>query len=228
MTMRRNLRTEMNSNTGGRTDGGRFASLFAEARCPRPVYDRILFESNGCAVTPTLGSIVPGWLLVVPRMPAINFVRWKSATGVNPHDLVQGILTMLNVAAERVVWFEHGPTEQGSSIGCGVDQAHLHLIIDAPFAFRDFALAAAKAGELDWQTRSAETAHTSINPRFSYLIAASVKQAVVAEQVEGVGSQFFRRVIADLVQQPHTWNYRTHPHLDNVRRTIRAFDCQTT
>lgn len=48
-------------------------------------------------------------------------------------------------------------------------------------------------------------------------------QAVVAQNVESVGSQFFRRVIAELIHQPNAWDYRTHPHLDNVRETIRTF-----
>jgi ATP adenylyltransferase len=202
---------------------GRFAFLLAPGECLRPIYDEVLLETHGCVVTPTLGSILANWLLVVPRTPVINFARWLAAGGAQPCDLVEAILKKYDIANTRVIWFEHGPSDVGSSTGCGVDQAHLHVIVDAPFSFHDFVSGVTEASQLAWQNGSARTAHQSVKPEASYLIAASMDRAVVAQKVESVGSQYFRRVIADLVQQPDTWNYRAHPHLDNVRETIRTF-----
>jgi ATP adenylyltransferase len=179
-------------------------------------------------VTPTLGSILANWLLIVPRTPVINFARWEAAGGAEPFDLVQAALTKHDITGSRVFWFEHGPSEAGSSVGCGVDQAHLHVIVDPPFSFQDFVSGAMEASQLTWQNSLARTAHLSVKPGASYLIAASMDRAVVSQNVEGVGSQYFRRVIADLVQHPDAWNYRTHPYLDNVRKTIRAFSAQFT
>lgn len=218
----------MEANAGVGSKVGRFTSLLAEGVCPRPIYDEVLSEMHGCVVTPTLGSILPHWLLVIPRMPAINFARWQAASGTQLCNLVQAILAKHDIDADRVIWFEHGPSEAGSSVGCGVDQAHLHVVVDAPFSFQDFVSRVIEASQLTWQNRSAWTAYRSVEPEASYLIAASLNRAVVAKNVENVGSQFFRRVIADLVQQPDAWNYRTHPHLDNVRETIRTFSRQIT
>lgn len=100
---------------------GRFAGLLAEGVCPRPSYDEVLLETHGCAVTPTLGSILRNWLLVIPRSPAINFARWQAATGVQPCDPIQAILAKHGIASNRVIWFEHGPSEGGTDVGCGVD-----------------------------------------------------------------------------------------------------------
>lgn len=218
----------MEAHAGVRPNVGKFASLLAEGGCLRPIYDEILLETHGCVVTPTLGSILANWLLIVPRTPVINFARWETADGAGPLDLVHAILTAHDITGSRVIWFEHGPSEAGSSVGCGVDQAHLHVIVDAPFSFQDFVSRAAEASQLTWQNRSARTAHQSVKPEASYLIAASMDRAVVAQNVECVGSQYFRRVIADLVRQPDAWNYRTHPYFDNVRKTIRAFTAQFT
>jgi ATP adenylyltransferase len=209
-----------------RPNVGRFAFLLGEDVCPRPIYDEILLETHGCVVTPTLGSIVANWVLIIPRTPVINFAVWQAADGAQPNDLVQEILIKHNIAVDRAIWFEHGPSSAGSSIGCGVDQAHLHLIADAPFSFQDFVSSIAETSQLCWQNTCAKMAHQSVTPGASYLIAASMDQAVVAQSVESVGSQYFRRVVANLVQQPDAWNYWTYPYLNNVRRTIRAFGTQ--
>lgn len=202
---------------------GRFDALLAEGACPRPIYDEVLLETHGCVVTPTLGSILPNWLLIIPRTPAINFARWESADGTQPHDLIRTILAKHDIASHRVVWFEHGPSEEGSSIGCGIDHAHLHLLLDAPFSFQDFISSVMAHSRLRWQGTSAQAAHRSVDTNRSYLIAASEDHAFFAEQVDNVGSQFFRRVIADLVDQSQAWDYRTHPHWQNVQETVRTF-----
>lgn len=213
----------MGTHAGTKSNAGRFASLLAGGACPRPIYDEILLEMHDCVVAPTLGAILPNWLLVIPRMSAINFAQWEGETGTNPSDLVRRILAKYGIGNYRAIWFEHGPSEAGSSVGCGVDHAHLHVIVDPPFSYLDLVSASTKAAQLAWQQRTARTAHRSVKMGGSYLIAASMDDAVIAKNVENVGSQFFRRVIAALVQQPDAWNYRTHPHIDNVRETIRIF-----
>jgi hypothetical protein len=66
-------------------------------------------------------------------------------------------------------------------------------------------------------------AYSSIDMEDSYLIAGSHHSAVIAEKVEGVGSQFFRRVVARIVDKPQQWDYKKHQHLHNVQKTIAAF-----
>jgi ATP adenylyltransferase len=213
----------MEAPTVAAPDARRFASLLGDGACPRPDFDEILFETRGCVIAPTLGSILPFWLLIVPRNPVLNFALWQAMQGTEPSDLVEAILAECDIATDRTLWFEHGPASTGSSMGCGVDQAHLHLLVDPPFSFRDFAAKVMEAGDLAWEEGPARTAYQSLEPKVSYLIVASGSRAVMAQNVETVGSQFFRRVIADMVQQPDAWDYRTHPHLENVRRTIRMF-----
>jgi ATP adenylyltransferase len=218
----------METHADVRPDVSRFSSLLAEPTCPRPIYDQVLMETHGCVVTPTLGSILPNWLLVVPRTQILNFLRWQAASRVRPIELVSAILSKYDIANSRAIWFEHGPSHAGSSLGCGVDQAHLHVIVDAPFAFQDFAAEIKRAGAVAWERGVAATIHGSVDPDASYLIAASMDRAIVAQNVESLGSQFFRRVIASLADEPDHWNYRTYPHLENVRTTIRRFGGQGT
>jgi hypothetical protein len=201
----------------------RFAGLFAQPSLGRPVYDHLLLKTDGCVVAPTLGSIVPGWLLVIPRVRAINFSRFAEISAINPHELIQDVLHRLGVSNSRAIWFEHGPPEIGSLLGCGVDQAHLHIIIDPPFGLDAFEAQAREVSELEWAREPVASVYSTIKTGGSYLVAGSGGRAIIAEDVDRVGSQFFRRVVADLVAKPDCWNYKTHPFIENVRETLRTF-----
>jgi hypothetical protein len=105
-------------------------------------------------------------------------------------------------------------------IGCGADHAHLHLIVDPPFTFQEFGEAAETAANLDWRSERSNFVYASIGSRTSYLVAGSQGNAVFATNVETVGSQFFRRVVAKLAGRPSEWNYKTHPFLENIEATV--------
>jgi hypothetical protein len=76
---------------------------------------------------------------------------------------------------------------------------------------------------LDWSFESAKSAYLNLREHRSYLIAGSLEIAAFAQDVDKIGSQFFRRLIARLSNQNAAWNYHTHPHLENVRETVRSY-----
>jgi ATP adenylyltransferase len=202
---------------------GRFDNLL---RGKRSDYDHVLFETHGCIVAPTLGSIIPKWLLAIPRRKAVTFREWSTTSHLDPACVIGNVLSELSIPPERAIWFEHGPSSKGSIVGCGVDYAHLHILIDAPFRFEEFRAATSESAVLVWRRTSSMKAYSSIQEVGSYLVAGSLGEAVFAEDVENVGSQFFRRVVARLVDKPDQWNYKIHAHLENVRRTVSAFSDQ--
>jgi hypothetical protein len=60
-------------------------------------------------VAPTLGAIVPGWLIIVPRKAALNFRHWHEKQLKSPEAVIGEVLTHLGLAAEDIIWFEHVP-----------------------------------------------------------------------------------------------------------------------
>jgi diadenosine tetraphosphate (Ap4A) HIT family hydrolase len=175
------------SEAGNTKGTERFASLRSLSECPRPVYDEILFEVDGCVVTPTLGSIVPNWLLIVPRSSVLNFAQWSLATRQSPIDLVEKVVANRR-SAERVVWFEHGPVQSGSIVGCGVDQAHLHVIYDAPFSAAELQAKATENSDLDWSFGPAKSAYSNLQEQRSCRAAGSGGNAQTCQQFK---TQFF-------------------------------------
>jgi ATP adenylyltransferase len=197
----------------------RFATLLSAAHCSRPLYDQVLYETKGCLLTPTLGSIVPMWLLLIPRIATLNFAQWRNDNALEPLTVIQDVLDHYGFGQDRAIWFEHGPVREGSETACGVDHAHLHVIIDPPFSFHSFAQAVEGAARLNWHKESSARAYDHIGSH-SYLLAGDVHTSIYSEKVEAVGSQFFRRVIATLTGLPDEWDYRKFPRLENVRKTL--------
>jgi len=209
------------------TIGGRFSRLLASGGSERPSYDRSILETADCVVVPTLGPILPNWLLVVPYRPAGNFRDWSDATQKDVSGLISEILEGLKISSDRAIWFEHGPSASGSPVGCGIDYAHIHVLVDPPFSFDQFVSSVVSASTLDWRRSAAMVAYRSIDRGSSYFVAGSEHAAVIAEHVEIAGSQFFRRVVAQLVDKPEQWNYNDYPHLHNVQATINRFAPQS-
>lgn len=204
------------------THTGRFAGVFSPEQCPKPIYDEILFQSADWVATPTLGSILPNWLLIIPRLPVLNFAQWGHARGCDPSVVISEVTQRCSIDARTMLWFEHGAPASGSPIGCGVEQAHLHVLIDPPFSFEEFRAATTdSSSQLLWNAERLDRVYGRIDKSNSYLFAASRHQAFVARNVESVGSQFFRRIIARMVDAADSWDYKLHPHVANVEETVR-------
>ncbi|MBY8823745.1 hypothetical protein [Sphingomonas colocasiae] len=198
----------------------RFAALLSGRGTA--VYDRPLLETQDWIVAPTLGAIVPGWLLIIPRRSATNAREWASKSGLSPLEAVREIAAHLSLAMDEIIWFEHGPVSTGTPVGCGLDYAHLHVIVRPPFDFAAFTAGARAGADLTWYEANAVDAYAQMGAR-SYYIAGSGDIAIVATDVESAGSQFFRRVAASLIGDGETWNYRDHPHNENIEGTIEMF-----
>lgn len=202
---------------------GRFAALLAAGEADRAAHDAPLLSTKDWIVAPTLGAIVPNWLIVLPKVPALSFRDWARPKKRNPADIIAEIAAHLDLSADQIIWFEHGPEMVGTHVGCGVDYAHLHMILSPRFSFETLISVVQKAVDLDWQVTTSRDAYTCLAPFGSYLVLSSGDLAVTAEGVEQTGSQFMRRMVAEATGTPENWNYKSHPHHENVATTIKTF-----
>jgi len=83
----------------------------------RDLWDTPLFESESFLALPTVGALVEGWLLVIPKTASLSFAHLFS------HLLseLQGFLGEVVPVLES----HYGSAKTGSTLGCGVDYAHL-------------------------------------------------------------------------------------------------------
>lgn len=200
---------------------GRFEALLSGAS--EAPYDRQLFDGGDWVAAPSLGAIVPGWLLAVPRRPVLSFRDWEASGGSPVQSVLKVLSAHLGLRADELIWFEHGPAKAGSPVGCGLDHAHLHVLVHPRFTFDEFAERARASADLGWTQGTAASGYASLPKDLSYMIAGCGNQLIQAIDVERMGSQFFRRVVAYLAGDFGGWNYRSSAHLDNVVTTISMF-----
>jgi hypothetical protein len=198
----------------------RFRSILSGA-CPAPLYDTVLWNLSDAVVTPTLGAIVPYWYLAIPRASVLSMAEGIAKSCASPLRYVNDVAERLRRRPEDILWFEHGASQSAAAIGCGVDHAHIHLLVDPPFSFTRMQEVVMSTAHLDWRQLSTNP-YDAVSTQNSYFVMAKGRQSFVANKVDSAGSQFFRRAIASLIGKPDVWNYKTHPHLKNVELTIAA------
>ena len=170
------------------------------------------------ATVPTVGALLPNWLLFMPREHHVSIANMKSDARVRLFKHARRIMSSLvgHHPGEGVAFFEHGAGNTGSLVGCGVDHAHLHAV---PLSFN---LSESFLEEL----RTVVTAD-SVDPWSSvstpeYLLCVDEAGAYIATPAKPV-SQFFRRIIASSIGQGERWNYRDYPFTENMMETVRNF-----
>jgi ATP adenylyltransferase len=191
------------------------------SQADRAPWDIPLFESDNFEVVPSLGSLVEGWMLLIPK-------EHRLCLGAIPHSQVDEYVNLKSKVAEdikakygMVCAFEHGPGRANHQVGCGVDHAHLHLL---PISF-DLVKSAEKflpAG-VDWQNATHESCHSAWEQDLDYLY---VEQPLGAGRIAihpEFGSQIFRKAIAAQLGVLTQFNWREYPQHEVIGKTIEDF-----
>src|SRR5258708_2153983 len=107
---------------------------------PHPICDRDLLDDPLAAVVPTLGSLVPGWLLVVPKTESLAFAGLSGPTRrdilILARNLAAEVKATLSGAAlgeSWVRWTRADPQDPGDgclpgqqySLICGSDGSYM-------------------------------------------------------------------------------------------------------
>lgn len=196
-----------------------FCRKFGGAAGAKQMHDRILFESENFVVVPTLGSIVPGWLLLVPRSHFLSVGSLSAA-------LIQELVALRAVAREAledcfgpVTSFEHGAVRDCESVGCGVDHAHLHLV-----ASKLDLVAGVKAvatPQLHWrQVAGIQATQALVVEQMPYVFVQPPTGGAWIGAARVIESQLMRKVIAAYVGRPDCWDWKAHSFEANANETV--------
>lgn len=184
------------------------------------LWDREILRTDDFVAIPSAGSLVAGWTLVVPRRPMLNLAGLDEIGQGALESVISPIANALAATGNSVFCFEHGAGWAGSATGCGVDQAHLHIV---PLPF-DLLEAAAKRqdGAITWQVlEDGRTPLAQLPAEGEYVAVwnAAERQPMLGHVRRPI-SQWIRRVIADELEVADEWDYRIHPQTEKVRQTL--------
>jgi ATP adenylyltransferase len=190
-------------------------------RSERASWNQPLIETKNFVVLPSLGALVEGWLLILPRMHLLSMGALPSQLRAEADDLESSARSLLNARyGSRTVAFEHGPSAAKHGTGCGVDHAHLHVLplncdllnYVQPFVPTDLAWE-----PCGWGGRS-----DAYSNGLDYLYLRQEGQGGLLAVSEDFGSQVFRKAVASYLGIENHFNWRANPRLETVAKTMQA------
>lgn len=181
----------------------------------RPAYDRPVAQTEHFVALPTLGSLVTGWLLVVPRRRMDNLSFLDAVERQALKSFVATLVDIVRAKESEVYLFEHGG-HAGSAIACGVDQAHLHIV---PLSF-DLVAKATEAPGVQWTALRCGEIPWGLNDPSEYLSVCRAGDAWHLGRPRLPTSQWFRRLIAAELGIPERWDYRQYPEHSIMDSTL--------
>lgn len=187
--------------------------------------DRPLYETENFVAVPSLGSIVPGWTMIVPKKHVLNCSRMYG--GAEFSHIAREVKGKIGQPGKTINIFEHGANSEGSSTGCGVDHAHVHFVpltgdLTTEIKMLD--------GEMKWTTTSVNSVDSFVGNNEYLLYSAdtfsTLGRAIVAK-LDSPTSQFFRRAVALKLGVPDKYDYRRFGFDRNIKSTYELFDRQS-
>jgi len=191
-----------------------------KSKGPRRSWDEPLFQSENFVALPSLGSVVQGWVLIVPRPHFICMGALPQGLSAEINNLKWQVAGTLGSIYGDLCAFEHGPSTRGRQAGCGVDHAHLHLV---PVHFDLISSASPYLpSDTQWRDGDISDCRTAFRGGQDYLY---VEQPFGCGRIavhDKFGSQIFRKAISARLGFPNRFDWRDHPNLENVTRTVEA------
>src|SRR5690349_693609 len=184
------------------------------------LWDKPLVESTNFVAIPSLGALVPGWVMVVPKEHYLSIGALTDSMVGEMAGLKDALVSRLTQSYGELCAFEHGPGAAKRDVGCGVDHAHLHIV---PVQF-DLAEAAKSflPPDLVWKDAHMSDCRRAFAAGLDYLY---LEQPLGTGRIAvggHFGSQVFRRAIATRLGSPHEYNWREYPQTDNILSTVET------
>ena len=189
----------------------------------RELWDTPLFESTSFVALPTVGALVEGWLLVVPRMHALSYAQISDQGWCEAEDFLREVSHRVEAEYGPVAIFEHGPGTKQSPIGCGVDYAHFHVV---PTRVDLRARAVKNFPSVTWQPRPSLGCIKSYRDcRTGYWAIMQNEYSrdcwIGTTSAENSPNQLFRRVLADSNNvNSSEFDWRADPREDLILATV--------
>ena len=185
------------------------------------LWDHVLLESRHFVALPTLGHLVQGWLLVVPRDCYLCVGALPSQLLPELADFIERVTSLVESEYGPVAIFEHGPAQRHTAVGCGVDHAHVHVVpVESDWSLLQ--IAKNLAPQLTWETASSiqDTKEYFINNKPYLFLHEPFSINPVIGTGTSIPSQLFRRIIARHEGRPQDFDWKIHPEHKQICATV--------
>ena len=179
----------------------------------------VTIVENDCFVAwVSRGALVEGHLLVVPRSHALNLRQMDAESRRELWPFLIAVKDRLAAHYGPICLFEHGPVRPGSPTGCSIDHAHMHLL---PWSGSLIAAARNDYPNFNWRQISSIDTVLSEPAADPYLLVQDDDGEMALATHPDIPSQALRRTVSGALARGEEWDWKEHPQLMTVRRTIR-------
>lgn len=176
----------------------------------------IINETRNFVVIPSEGSIVPGWVLVIPKNSALRYSEICLDFTMELEDLISNLTSKIQKEfGIKPTIFEHGPQCLSQSIGCSVDYAHLHLV---PLNFslvEEVCLFENKITFVNLNSISQLAKYQN-----DYLLVKEPNDYFKIATDFTKSSQYIRKIIANKLAVPEKYDWKIYPFQNNINKTV--------
>lgn len=181
-----------------------------------------IWENDTYISLASIGAIIEGWILVIPKKHVISMKELYSTKDFNCfiNDMLD--LMKLNYSGPFIA-FEHGANKCGSDTSCGTSHAHIHLLAYKDSLYRDMI-----STGLKWEKSNVNQIVSRVGSN-EYLFYSEISSNSSWKNPEGYLhileqpiSQYFRRLIASQINRASEYDYKKYPYVDVAIGTNRT------
>jgi ATP adenylyltransferase len=183
-------------------------------------WDTPILETRSFVVLPTVGPLVEGWLLIVPKIHVLSFARVARGEFSQLEAVLAKTVALVEEAYGPVAIFEHGAAASKSRVGCGVDYAHLHVV---PTTYNLLFDAQAIAPNIDWKAVDSLAAIRCVSSDDYWFVQQNYydRNSYLGRLSSGEPpSQLFRQVIANNLGRPSGYDWKQDSHEQLIAATV--------
>lgn len=180
---------------------------------------RLCLDSDNFYIYPSVGSLIVGHLLVVPKR---HYTALSYSNALELEELYELLLdlklvqqSLFGLDADMFI-FEHGVLDKEKSMMSCVDHAHLHVLpalVDVhSLGFSDFS-----------QVDIREICGEDISHP-DYIFFGSLEYSFVSLDRDK-HPQYLRKILHEKLRLPGHWNWRSDPKVENIKAWLTCFSC---
>lgn len=179
--------------------------------------NRMIYESKNWVIWPTIGAIVPGYVLIVSKRHRISMMDCDKKEIVELESLLKETRRILeSIYRMPCIMFEHGGVCGISNKPSCIDHCHLHVLPIREDIYDKIDVDKFKIIEF----KSLNEFYKRIKHSGSYLLYQNHKEQFCIMYANTYISQYFRQLIALSEGLPEKWNWRYNYFVENINKTI--------
>jgi diadenosine tetraphosphate (Ap4A) HIT family hydrolase len=180
-----------------------------------PIFDKIIWNNEDFVIVPAKGSLVEGYLLIIPRKHYHSMAHLPSKQMSDLARIKSAVRGRLETCFGNPIFFEHGPVCKTNPVGSCIDHAHLHCV---PFK-EDLVPIMQELYDLKRISKYCDIAEAlTVDQSYMYYESQAEEQFVFFSTT--VPSQYFRKIIAVKLGIPYEWDWSSFEFEEKAASTL--------